>query len=151
MIWTLSNLFTLILLFYCKSHCVTIGCNHNTHNNKYKISTNRSTHAWPSSRNCTVLMKAPRACVLWLLTCTGIKTIKKTPRGIWGSENLVHHKSYLFCDLKFCAKCHNPRTTPSGRKVCGAKERKTKNNSKNSVHFVLPKGSARTPLGPKIK
>ena len=37
-------------------------------------------------------------------------------------------------DLKLRAKFHNPRSTPSGRKVCGT-ERK-KHNTKNSGHFI---------------
>ena len=45
-------------------------------------------------------------------------------------------KSYFFCDLKLRAKFPNPRTTPSGRKVCGGEEEKKKNNTKYSGHFV---------------
>ena len=30
----------------------------------------------------------------------------------------------LFCDCKLCAKFQNPRTTPSGRKVCDPERRK---------------------------
>ena len=48
---------------------------------------------------------------------------KKSPpdgRGRWGVPNFfLYHKSYLFCELKPCAKFQNPRTNPSGRKVCG--------------------------------
>ena len=44
------------------------------------------------------------------------KTLKKDP------QHFVHPKSYFFCDLKLRAKFHNPRTTPSGRKVCGGEE-----------------------------
>ena len=56
-----------------------------------------------------------------------------------GSRSIFYPRSYFFCDLKLCAKFHNLRTTPSGKKVCGGekkrKERK-KNNHKNSGHFV---------------
>jgi hypothetical protein len=52
------------------------------------------------------------------------------------SEVFFNHKYYLFCDLKLCAKFHNPRTTPSGRKVCGTERKKKKNNPNYSGHFV---------------
>ena len=35
---------------------------------------------------------------------------------------LFYPKSSFFCYLKLHAKFHNPRTTPSGRKVCGGEE-----------------------------
>ncbi len=62
-----------------------------------------------------------------------------TPIGEGGVPFFFYPKSYFFCDLKLCAKFHNPRTTPSGRKVCGTQERrkKKKNNPKNIGHFVL--------------
>ena len=41
-------------------------------------------------------------------------------------DDFFYPKSYFF---------HNPRTTPSGRKVCGTEEEK-KNNTKYSGHFV---------------
>ena len=47
----------------------------------------------------------------------------------WKPQTFCYPKSYLFCDIKLCAKFQNPRTTPSGRKVCGPekKERKIPN------------------------
>ena len=52
-------------------------------------------------------------------------------------------------DLKLRANFQNPRTTPSGRKVCGTekKERKKekKNDTKYSAHFV-PKQRPRAAL-----
>jgi hypothetical protein len=40
--------------------------------------------------------------------------------------------------LKLCANFQNPRTTPSGTKVCGMERKKgKKNNHKNSGHYVL--------------
>ena len=43
----------------------------------------------------------------------------------------------FFCDLKLHAKFHNPRRTPSGRKVCGGEEKKEKKNyTKYSGHFI---------------
>jgi hypothetical protein len=44
-----------------------------------------------------------------------------------------YSKYYFFCDLKFHAKFHNPRATPSGKKVFGTEQ---KNNPKNSGHSV---------------
>ena len=52
---------------------------------------------------------------------------KGPPRGQGGSQ------IFFFCDLKL----HDPRTTPSGRKVCGTEEeRKKKINTKYSGHFI---------------
>ena len=61
-------------------------------------------------------------------------------------------KSYFCCDLKLRAKFHNPRTTPSRRKVCGTEKRKErkKTNPKNSGHFD-PQQRLRAALGPKSK
>jgi hypothetical protein len=82
-------------------------------------------------------MKVPRACARGLLTHTRRKIIKKDLQGArgGGSQNCYLPVSYCFCDLKPRAKFHYPRTTPSGRKVCGT-ERKEKNNTKYSGHFV---------------
>jgi hypothetical protein len=46
------------------------------------------------------------------------KNIKKGPSGGWGVPNF-YPKPYFLGDLKLCAIFHNPRTTPSGRKVVG--------------------------------
>ena len=85
-------------------------------------------------------MKAPHARSRVLLTHTGRKILKNAPQwGYWGGPKFcLYPKSYFFCDLKLCAKFHNPRTTPSGRKVCGTeKKKREKNNPKNSGHLVL--------------
>ena len=40
----------------------------------------------------------------------------------WGfPDYFLHPKSYFFCELGAHAKFNNPRTTPSGRKVCDPK------------------------------
>jgi hypothetical protein len=66
------------------------------------------------------------------------KHLKRPPQGArWGLKFLFYPKSYFFCDLKLNAKFQNPRTTPSGRKVCGTERKEEKkNNPKNSGHFV---------------
>jgi hypothetical protein len=83
---------------------------------------------------------------------TGIKIQKMPPWGLGGGgggPNLFYPQ-FFFCDLKLNTKFHNPRTTPSWRKVCGTekKTRRKKNNPKNSGSAAMPKGSAYTPLGP---
>jgi hypothetical protein len=48
------------------------------------------------------------------------KTLKKAPKGARGVPLfLLYPKSYYFGEFKLCEIFYNPRTTPSGRKVCG--------------------------------
>ena len=50
---------------------------------------------------------------------------KKEPlRGLGGVPHFCFTPNLIFCDLKLCAKFTNPRTTPSGRKVCGPERKK---------------------------
>jgi hypothetical protein len=61
---------------------------------------------------------------------------KKSPHLGGMSPKNVYPKYYFFLDLKLLAKFQMPRTTPSGRKLCGTEKQERKNNHKNSVHFV---------------
>ena len=46
-------------------------------------------------------------------------------RGLGGVPQIFfRHKSYFFCELGPHTKFHNPRTTPSGRKVCDPERKK---------------------------
>jgi hypothetical protein len=58
----------------------------------------------------------------WGSLLTGLRILDPLD---WAS----HPKCYFFGDLKLCE--NNPRTPPSGRKVCGTEE-----NNPNNGHFV---------------
>jgi hypothetical protein len=57
--------------------------------------------------------------------------------------------SLNFLELKHLGKFHNPKTTPSRKKVTERQEEKHAINSGHYVFPATPKGSARTSLGPK--
>ena len=60
-------------------------------------------------------------------------------RGLGGVPQIFfRHKSYFFCELGPHTKFHNPRTTPSGRKVCDP-ERKKKERKKKEERKIMPK------------
>jgi hypothetical protein len=82
-------------------------------------------------------MKAPRTCAHGLLRSTRRKILD--PPGARGVPICLFSSRILFLyELKLCAKFHNPRTTHSGRKVCGGEEKK-ENITKYSGHFARTK------------
>jgi hypothetical protein len=99
--------------------------------------------------NCAVLMKAP-----WPVR---IKTLKKDPQGAKRGVPKDFFTPIFFCNFKLSAQFHNPRTTPSGRKVCSAVILPEEHgNITGRVHlYLIPKivetsfrSNACTPLGP---
>ena len=66
------------------------------------------------------------------------------------TTNFILPPILFFWELKLCTKFQNPKTTPSGRKVCSGekKERKIITKIVDTSFRWTPKGSARTPLGP---
>ena len=80
---------------------------------------------------------------------------KKKKKGLpTGGSDLFYPKSYLFCDLKLCAKFQKPRKTYSGRKECGGEKRKIIANIVDTLFCSNAQeqltDSAQTPLGPKV-
>jgi hypothetical protein len=67
---------------------------------------------------------------------------------VGGNEGIEWNPS-IFCEFEPLAKFHNPRTTPSGRKVCDTETEETKIIHK-IVDAVTPNCSKRTLLEPKL-
>ena len=74
--------------------------------------------------------------VTWASYVHQKKNTPKASRGLGRVPIFFVYPNVIFCcDLKLCTKFHNPRTTPSGRKVCSGEKKRKKNNHKDSGNF----------------
>ena len=71
---------------------------------------------------------APRTKIKFEIGCSDVQMQCERAREV---PKKIHPESYFF-KFKTSAKFHNPRTTPSGRKVCGG-EKKEENNTNYQI------------------
>ena len=119
----------LLFIHPWEEHCVLTNCGYPSKKGAQCASINMQIR---SGIECTsILDRSPvgGCCtkvplVPWGSSLTGLYTLGPPLGPPSTLAEFVLPQIIFFCDLKLDAKFHTPRTTPSGRKVCGTEKRK---------------------------